>query len=402
MARSTTGPNTFIDPESLNSRPTTQYLHPSQVQEEIRRKRASGMPLVSLDSDQSLAPPRPGIPQTKSVFGVDKVWERELAKLRAAEEAERLEQAKLDALEARMEDKRKTAAASALVTSPDAEFGVAESSSNRPAMGSRRESAASLGARGWFNSPASDADEGEELERRASVGSQLKAPGFSRKVSDAPRLPQIPSGELDSDEEDVPLAQQLSKRGAASRQNSRPTVAAESDSDEDRPIAALKRSQTKSSVGGFNIQPASPKEDKQAESSEDELPLGVRHPSFNRMSSVPSVATMKPPADAESDEDDKPLGAKFNSSANIANNAALLQQQQMLLQQQMMQQQMMMRASMAFGGSMMNMNPAMMGAGFASPFAAPAMSMNSLNLGTLQSAQDAQHSRVESWRRDVV
>ncbi|KAG8982335.1 hypothetical protein FRB90_006867, partial [Tulasnella sp. 427] len=48
--------STLIDPSSLNSRPTTQYLTPSQVQEDVRRKRASGAPLVDFSSE---TPPGP-------------------------------------------------------------------------------------------------------------------------------------------------------------------------------------------------------------------------------------------------------------------------------------------------------------------------------------------------------
>ncbi|KIO30208.1 hypothetical protein M407DRAFT_5732 [Tulasnella calospora MUT 4182] len=427
--------STLIDPSTFNSRPTTQYLTPSQVQEDVRRKRASGAPLVDFSSE---APPgpnaRPGVPPTRSVFGVDKVWERELAKMKALEEQEKEEQAKLQALDARLEDRRHQAGlprntsanvgprASTLLPDPEhisplmptPPLGEANSDdARRPPLGSRRESAASLGARGWFNSPGSD-DESDGGDKRASFASTATArpPPFPRKISAPSRLPQIPGGADDSEEEDVPLAQQAARRSMMPPgQNSKPSALADSDSDEDKPIAVLKRHQSKSSAGpsgsfaaelGLGSSAFSPKKRAPAgkaddSSSEDEVPLGVRHPTANRLSTMPSGLQ----GDDE-DEDDKPLGAKFaGASMNPLQQQQM--QQQAFLQQQMLQQQMMMQAqmrtSMAFGGPMMN--PSVMGSGFFPP----PMSMHSLNANAMTAAQDAQSaqiSRVDQWRRDVV
>ncbi|KAG8993124.1 hypothetical protein FRB90_000784, partial [Tulasnella sp. 427] len=294
----------------------------------------------------------------------------------------------------------------------------------RPPLGNRRESAASLGARGWFNSPGSD-DESDGGDKRASVASTgtMRPPAFSRKISAVSRLPQIPGGGGDSEEEDVPLARQAARRSMMPpRQNSKPVALAESDSDDDKPIAVLKRHQSNSSArpsglpvidlatGGtfagelglgasvFSPKKGSARPKAGDDSSEDEVPLGVRHPTANRLSTMHSGLQ----ADSE-DEDDKPLGAKLGGTA-----MSPLQQQQMqqqaFLQQQMFQQQMMMQAqamrnSMAFGGPMMN--PSVMGSGFF----APPMSMHSMNANALAAAQDAQNaqlSRVDQWRRDVV
>ncbi|KAG8895222.1 hypothetical protein FRC00_007741, partial [Tulasnella sp. 408] len=158
--------STLIDPSSLNSRPTTQYLHPSQVQEDVRRKRASGAPLVDFSSEMPPGPnSRPSMPATRSVFGVDKVWERELAKMKAIEEQEKKEQAKLEALDARLEDRRHQAAlprnnpanvdprTSALLPQPEHISPLMPTppldepnsdDERRPPLGNRRESAASL------------------------------------------------------------------------------------------------------------------------------------------------------------------------------------------------------------------------------------------------------------------
>ncbi|KAG8893405.1 hypothetical protein FRB99_001964 [Tulasnella sp. 403] len=456
---------TFVDSSGLPSRPSTQYLTPSQVQEDVRRKRASGAPLVNFDNETPPGPTRPAMPgagmgTTKSVFGVDKVWERELAKLKAAEEAEKTEEAKLQALDMRMEDKRKSAAATRgnpLNTSPVAARAGsllapalpatktvspimadsplrddAEESSDSDRLAApttnKRMSQATLGTKGWFAS-ASD-DEDVPLNQRSSMISLGSRPMFSRKVSTSSRLPRIPGGGDDSDE-DVPLAQRNSYFPTR-RKSTGPTRPLESDSDEDKPIAVLQRRQSKDSKGSIGKDIAAglaainfddlgdsgstdlqlgasattptklPSPKQQEESSEDEVPLAVRHPdAANRLSTMPSVLN----AGGDSgDEDDKPLGVKFNASPAVQQQQQMqMMQQQMLQQQIMMQTQAQIRASMAFSAGAM-MNPSLMGSGFA-PFApAPPMSMHSMNMGALAAAQEAQAaqlSRVDQWRRQV-
>ncbi len=418
--------STFIDPLSLPARPSTQYLTPTQVQEDIRRKRLSGIPLVNFDSEPT-APPgpsasRPDIPQTKSVFGVDKVWERELEKLKAieeAEETERIKQAEKDAKElakiARKKNKgnSRTASTPVVATSPSAVMPNTPDPMSSPdpeavPTHSRRESHASLGARGWFNAGDSDED-GEGLERNLSSGSHSR-PGYSRKVSARMTLPQIPGGGLtggDSDEEDVPLAQQLGRKPPPAK--AAPQI--ESDSDSDQPIATLKRSTSKSSAAptargvsttlpNLNFRsipselalntPGFQNDDE--ESSEDEVPLAVRHPSANRLSTM----------GLDEDEDDKPLGVRY-STVLTPSQVQLQQQfqQHQVLQQQMLQQQIMLqtqaqiRASMAFGGGM-----GMMGSPYGAVPSTMSMSMMSPMIPVEPTTTDT--ARVDQWRRNIM
>lgn len=430
--------DTLIDPNEL-SRPQSTFLSPAQVQDDVRKKRASGMPGPLLNFDNSAAgltagPSRAHLPNSRSVFGVDTVWERELAKLRAAEEAERAEQGKLDALDARIAD-QKNARPSAAQSTPDlldagtrsSSFLAASSSSPGDLkLGSplgpqqmsvpkdRRQSVATLGAQGWFNGGS---DEEDDMHDKAMLSSEHRLL-YNRKVSAPTALPHIPSGGLgnlnDSDEdedEDVPLAQQ-SRRSQGPAALQRRTVAAseDSDSEEDKPIGALKR-QTSLNLPVINFNKPTNKDGESSD--DDEVPLAVRHPTASRFSSMLSTTNSGGNIrDDNSDEDDKPLGATYRASTASFNLQAMQQQQQQqLLQQQMIQQQMLlqtqaqMRASMAFGHAMASpMLPP--GPAFGVPFppAAP-MSMHSLNAPAVVAAQAqaaAQHSRVDQWRKDIV
>ena len=107
--------STLIDPASLHTRPTANRMDSSNTQSDLNRRGSrSGQPLLSFDDDGHLE--ETGIrdsrlPKTKSVFGVDTLWEREMLKLkeieaeekREAEERKRME----DELEAKMEKRRK-------------------------------------------------------------------------------------------------------------------------------------------------------------------------------------------------------------------------------------------------------------------------------------------------------
>ncbi|KAG8891071.1 hypothetical protein FRB98_000080 [Tulasnella sp. 332] len=228
--------NTFIDPNDL--RPSSSYLSPAQVQEDVRKKRASGIPAPLLNLNQDLSPTgpppgpsRPNMPNSRSVFGVDKVWERELAKLNAAKEAEASEQAKLDALDTRIADKKQAARVSTLppsvairnslsntaqrssypgqppVLSPPPVDELGQKGAVNNSLGGRRESTATLGAQTWFNASASDEEDEPADHRRLStstVGGGNSS--YPRKVSAPSTLPQIPSGNFNESDEDEDAA----------------------------------------------------------------------------------------------------------------------------------------------------------------------------------------------------
>ena len=93
MDRST---STLIDPASLQRRTSAHGLDSQDASEAGLKRRGSrgSKPLLAFDDDGQLA--ETGIrdsrvPQTKSVFGVDMLWEREMEKLKLIEEEERKE-----------------------------------------------------------------------------------------------------------------------------------------------------------------------------------------------------------------------------------------------------------------------------------------------------------------------
>ncbi|KAG8936040.1 hypothetical protein FRC02_004952 [Tulasnella sp. 418] len=448
--------STLIDPEELKQK-SSKYKTPEQVQEEVRRKRASGEPLLDFN------PPKPegGIGSTKSVFGIDKVWERELAKLRAAEEAEKEDKAKLDALDARIADKKKGSGPfSGSKSAPN----LLRSSSNNSSLGpklpvpssgsplkpplnqlnspndsdeelgvqSRRESTYSLGARGWFADGSDDDDEGHKV---SPAGSRM--PSFRRKVAAASSLPQITAAEdsESDDDEDMPLAEQLARK----TYRPPPRLAGlqaneESDSDDDKPIAALKKSSIgpaspaqRGKSGSFDYGTTSamlpsfdfggdisatgatssgkvtqaPRKAKDLDdSSDEEVPLGLKHPDASRrLSSMP-------PGAGDEDEDDKPLGARFPGGQSVY---GIPQMQQAQLQQQLaLQQQMMLQAQMtgSLGYGMGMMGGSVMGSGFVSPFGEMGANLSMASLVGAQAVasqqQQQQNSRVDKWRRDVI
>jgi len=413
--------DTLVDPEAL--RPTSQFMGPSTLQ----GKRTSTAPLLNFDGGLK---PHGQIPNTRSVFGVDKIWERELAKLKTLEDADKAEQAKIDALEARIAEKKAgKGGAKSRIKPPDMsdkppspvptlpmvplggppmaaaiqplrdDDDDSDSDEYAKRMAKRRESNGTLGVQGWFNG----SDDEDDLERRNSAGPRV--PQFTRKVSAASNLPQIQNIGLESEsDEDIPLA---AARKSYYPPAARRPPAVESDSDEDKPISALRQQKgppsgptppavtkpTRSGSLSLGFGPSLTEElglkdtpKKPADSSdEDEVPLGLRHPDVK----------VAPPAGADSDDDEVPLGARMSVAPNV-----LLQQQYMMAMQQ--QQQMMMQAqlrqTMAFN-QMGMMGPAMMPPGAMSvhSFGSPGMVPPAL----APPGAVAAHSRVDKWRREV-
>ena len=90
--------STLIDPTSLAlpARPTSTRLDSSNTTNTdtvlVRRGSRGGAPLLAIDSDGNIAEtgrPASKMMQTRSVFGVDTLWEREMAKLKEIEAQEK-------------------------------------------------------------------------------------------------------------------------------------------------------------------------------------------------------------------------------------------------------------------------------------------------------------------------
>ncbi|QRW16394.1 hypothetical protein RhiXN_04395 [Rhizoctonia solani] len=399
--------STLIDSAALQSRPVTLLLpHGPVVTNTEQRPNNSRtptiQPLLNFDSNE------PGrTANSKSVFGVDTLWEKEMAKLKEIQEQQRLDQ---EAQRTQEEEKqrrkirkgKKGKARNEELASPEAGNGAeapaasesgrlslapptlpnitplhkqvppaspGESESSLPAVNRRRRSVATLDAGGWF-AGSSDGEEESGAKRDSGPGA-------------AP----ISRGRDEDSDDDVPLTN-IKVR------------APESDDDEDAPLSNLKSRQ---SVALPDLKPAStldiaaslglapePTQTKAAggDDSDDEVPLAIHRQTIM----LPQDSNKKPGAENDdSDDDEKPLGLRLSQAPSVAQQRRQEEYQQMMLmqqQQQLMMQQQAMRASM-FSASMLSFQPHMGGPGSVHSFGAPVP------------AQDPKLTRVDQWRHDV-
>ncbi|KAJ1309060.1 hypothetical protein OPQ81_004739 [Rhizoctonia solani] len=400
--------STLIDPIALQPRPVTVFPHgpiTANTEQRPNVNRASTIqPLLSFGSEE------PGrVANSKSVFGVDTLWEKEMAKLREMQEQQKLDQ---EAQRAREEERQKrklkkgkkgkgkneapasspthvnatesprapelNRLSSAPPTLPNitplneqaAPGSPGESESSLPAANHRRRSVATLDAGGWF--AGSSDEEGEPGAKRGS----------------GPRVAPVSGGRDEDSDDDVPLTN-IKVR------------APESDDDEDAPLSNLKPRQ---SVLLPDLKPAStldiaaslglepePTQTKAAkdDDSDDEVPLAIRRQTIL----LPQDSDKKPMSgNDDSDDDEKPLGLRLSQAPSVAQQRRQAEYQQMMLMQQqqhqLMIQQQAMRASM-FNTSMLSFQPHMGGPGSVHSFGAPIP------------IQDPKLTRVDQWRHDV-
>lgn len=400
---------TLIDSAALQTRPVTVLLPHGPIsagtEQRPNANRASTIqPLLNFDSD---APGR--VANSKSVFGVDTLWEREMAKLQVMQEQQRLEQ---EAQKAREEEKQKrkgkkikkargkneppvspSAPETALEASAAPELNRMssapptlpnitplnqqippaspnESEASLPPANRRRRSVATLDAGGWF---AGSSDEEESGAKRDS----------------GPRVAPVSGGRDDDSDDDVPLT------------NIKVNAPA-SDDDEDAPLSSLKPKQgtlpdlkpttTLDIAASLGLAPESTQTNApKADDSDDEVPLAIR-----RQTIMPQSPSNNPGAGNDDDDDDeKPLGLRLSQAPNAMQQRRQTEYQQMMLmqqQQQLLMQQNAMHASM-FGGSMLSFQPGFGGPGSVHSFGAPVF-------GGMP-VQDPKLSRVDQWRHGV-
>ncbi|KAJ3567506.1 hypothetical protein NP233_g6328 [Leucocoprinus birnbaumii] len=422
--------STLIDPATLG-RPTSQFLHHSTSGEGLAR-RNSGKPLLSFENDKiPNSAPMPDRPMnSRSVFGPDKLWEREMAKLREIEAREKVEEEERRKREEederrksakkgkkRRKDKQQMENASLLppesLLTPDSDIGTRVSA--EPPMLPAIERATRRAP-----PPANDDDDDEESddEEIAAVhahrgpepswhaGSSDEEDGPRRTTGVGPRYANRSRGsnpppDAESDE-DVPLVATLQK---AFQQNAglRPprfNQLGDEDEDEERPLSTLlekaKVKKASSSVLDINFDKLSITDgsrSKVAEDEDDNQPLGLR------ASRVPSAFNAG--GGGDDDDDDRPLGLHPEQQRRT--------QYEMFAQQQQQQHQMMMQAQLQ---NSMFFNPSMMGSGFfPPPMATPMMPpMNPMMMmqppmpiPSPPPVQDAaKYGRVDKWRRDVA
>ncbi|EAU84772.2 hypothetical protein CC1G_00291 [Coprinopsis cinerea okayama7 len=415
MARESNRTSTLIDPASLSQKPGTQrqssYGSQGGQSTGLERRGSSHMkPFLSFDEESKhhQEPQNPDrIPKNKSVFGVDTLWEQEMAKLRLIQEEERIEEEKRrkrEEEEARLRaekrrNKKKLRKKNApprdgmddVPTPPEEDVPPVDLDVHVPAEPPTLPDVQPVTARKAQQvEEDDDDDEDEDTDEEGAPLPSRKEPSAAAWLSDSederPAGPvrttgvglRNPSqakaanyrrGQSDS-EEDLPLA-------AAKQRATR--MMAESD-DEDKPLArVIQESKSKSPM--IDIDFDKPGVGQSQSDDEDSQPLGIRA-SRLMMANASNV-----------DDDDKPLA--FHPEQQRRTQYNLLAQQQ--------HNQMMMQAQ--FQNSMFFNAPPMM----TPPFFAPAM-MNPMAMmqppmpipSPPPMHDENKFLSVDKWRRDVV
>ncbi len=389
--------STLIDPESLKARPGLPNRQSSYGAQNpsganlARHPSLTMKPLISFENEgdqPALAPPNANrLPTSRSVFGVDTLWEREMAKLKEMQAAEELQNKAIrqreEEEERRKEEKKHKKKKKGKGKTPEQDqdlfpeqLGYVDQprvSAEPPILptihrASRRappkpsdsdvssESddenlAPGVGDTHQQNSVVWHSSEDEDEGPRRTTGVGPRYPNHNRKMSQPP----------DNDsEEDLPLvaAMQIA-RAKLSKQD-------QGSEDEDKPLSQVLLK--KQSVNT-----------RRPDNDDDDEPLALR------ASRLPNTH--------DGDEDDTPLAFHPEHQRRT--------QYQVFAQQQ--QQQMMMQAQMQ---SNMLMNASMMGSGFFGP---PMMNPMMMQMGPpIQIPSpppmhdEAKLSLVDRWRRDVV
>lgn len=431
--------STFIDPESLKQRPTTQHMDSHQSAPSNLQRRKT---LINLDEDEIPGAPRGqslalnnNISAAKSVFGVDTLWEREMAKLKDIEAREKIEaeeRRKREEMEDQTKGKKKKRKGKgkdkgkevdkflaggkeetrtspgetnpAASNSPPVLPAIQKASTRRlppPPMGDDDDEESESDSDASVRAPKAEVTDGwvdsdEEREKQQQSGP-------IRTVGSGPRYPKGPprlglphvAHDNDSDEEDVPLVATIPK---AAERLTRLQMGQDDDSDEEKPLVALlektklKVPSVGGSFGGSLLSVSSPRAANDDDEDEDDQPLGLRASKF-----IGSASQLGQGSRPDEDEDDKPLALHPDQMRRT--------QYMMAAQQQQQQQQFMMQAQAAQmrAQSMMYGVPSMMGSGFFGPPMAPPMIVPPVMPGTPPPVHDAvKYGRVDRWRQEVA
>ncbi|WWC69099.1 uncharacterized protein I206_103035 [Kwoniella pini CBS 10737] len=375
MARSS-----MFEPPTISLSPTSPPLPGSANSNRPQSMHPIGnrAPLLSFDSKGDIHPTSPdnlGIPdqggrisKSKSVFGVDQIWEKELAKLKLIQEEDRriAEFQKMEEEEKELKKmKRKSKKGKGKEILPDLK--IPKESVEEPSDISPIARAADLPPALQYSPEKAPSrrlsqEEGEDVEesRQGGVGSyddgngeEVNAPHdfvgtLNRSIRDE-------NTDEDDSEEDIPLSKLalVKSRLSASTRNSILILKepeSEDDSDEDIPLSRLPiapkspsiitrtrkplkslelnlPSSSSSSNLSKSISGKSPMSaEVDDENAEDDLPLAVRQA---------KTKGLKPITKAEIIEDDLPLGYKHSEKAQ----AQMQMQIQMQMQMQMVQRQ---------------------------------------------------------------
>ncbi|KAH9482634.1 hypothetical protein JR316_0004734 [Psilocybe cubensis] len=404
MARS----STLIDPASLQKRPTndrTSSYGPPNPQSGLSRHPSSTMkPLLSFEGEDDKplqpSPTATRLPATRSVFGVDTLWQREMAKLKEMEAREQEEQAARRVKEEEEEnrkqkkkEKRKKKDKDVSTVGSPEQLEPIEDAQNiapPPTLPDIQRATRRVPAKPSDSDISSESDDDEpsiqpkqkeqswnvdssdeeDTGPRRTTGTGLRYPKQAHKTI-APRMDDV-------SDEDLPLAATIHKAEARAMLQTSANEFVESD-DEDRPLShVLLRAKSGTSPVNSHKQLRSLTS---PDDEDDNRPLALRASRINL---------------GPSDEDDMPLAFHPEQQRRT--------QYQMLAQHHQQQQQMMIQAQMQ---SNIMMNASMMGQTFFPPPMINPMSMMGMQVPlSIPSPppiqDDAKFGLVDRWRRDVV
>ena len=425
MARTLHRSSTLIDPATLHARPTSQHLNaiggPGPQPTLARRGSANIKPYLTFDDDEHLPKMNAGperIINSRSVFGVDTLWEREMAKLRDIEAAEKLEAEAEEKKRREAEEKaerpkkgmfRSRAKAKAETNGAGTTTPVTQSVSPSMRISEEPPTLPTIQkATRRAPPPVDDDDEEEDEESDASDDDLAGRPSQSlggskdaevegwhagssdeeevkpqRTTGVGPRYKKIRKARpADEDsEEDLPLSLTVERVVQRAHQSGRSN---DNSDDEGQPLSVLLE-KTKLSIGSSigSVPDVKPKD-----ADDDDLPLGLRASTFL---SFPQASNRG--GDAE--DDDRPLA--FHPEQQRRTQYQMFVQQQ---QQQQMLIQAQMQNSMFFNPPPVMMAPGYFGQAIAPPVMIPPPPMPIPSPPPMHDA--AKFGRVDRWRRDVV
>ncbi|THH19763.1 hypothetical protein EW146_g1459 [Bondarzewia mesenterica] len=381
--------STLIDPASLQRTVSTNLapLSPNDPQPLGRRHSIGPKPLLSFDDNTTPAGAHlsaaPGVSHSRSVFGVDTLWEREMAKLKEIEAQEeedrkRTEAAELDKKSNNKGKKKKkgkgkekaepqdesptppTDAAEPRVSAeppvlPDIPKGITRGPPPPPNDDDTESESEDSDAAGPVQKAHADAEHWYASDDENENGGPVRTVGVGPRYPNRARgRPSAAQGAGSDSEEDLPLVATIDRAMQRATRLVSASAAAD-DSDEEKPLSTLLE-KTKLNMDFDAIlspsgsgarkgkEPAAAVDD-----DEDDQPLGLRASRFSSM--------LPPSSGGDEDEDDMPLGLRPEQQRRT--------QYHMMLQQQQQQQQQMMMQQMHTG--MMFSNPSLMGSGFFGP-----------------------------------
>ena len=390
MARGPQRSSTLIDPAALQRRPTLPRA--SSYEPLARRNSANTKPLLNFDDDDKV--PRSNLSPTKltasrSVFGVDTLWEREMVKLREIEAIEKLE----------AEERRKIEEAEEIKTRKKRkkqkrkENATAETESPLPTETEKPRISAEPPMlpdiqRAVRRPPPIPDDESESDESEDAGHSRLPAAGTSwyagssdgdtgprRTTGTGPRYldksRRRPSETVDiNSDDDLPLSVAMKRavqRGTHSRTG-------DSD-DEGKPLSTLLQ-KNKLNLPAVNFDNLLDP-DQEQDDDDDDQPLGLR------------VSRLGDHNNLEGDDDERPLAYHPEQQRRTQYQMMAQQQQQLMLQAQMQ-------------NSMFFSPPSMMAPQFFGPPMMPMM-VQPLQGPSLPAIHDeVKYGRVDKWRHDVA